>query len=230
MRSVVLKGAERCASCQLLLRWCICAARREVVCPLQIDLLTHRREQLRPSSTGNLIHRTVTGSRQHLWAPDAPVREADVVLPGRELWILHPSGRAAPTAVDASKVQLVLLDGSWSETANMARQVASWGTRISLPMTGESRFWLRAKQEGNRYSTAEALIHVLAALGLATAAHTLSLQFELHVYASLRARGQLGQAAAFLAGSPLRNDMAGFLAELQTPRPLPAVNDQTAPK
>ncbi len=230
MRSVVLKGAERCTSCQLLLRWCICAARREVECPLQIDLLTHRREQLRPSSTGNLIHRTFTGSRQHLWAPDEPLREADVVLPDRDLWVLHPSGRPAPAAIDASKVQILLLDGSWSETANMARQVASWGTRVSLPMSGESRFWLRAKQDGNRYSTAEALLHVLALLGLSAAERELSLQFELHVYASLRARGQLGQAAAFLAGSPLRDGMTDFLAQLQTPRPLPAINAKAAPK
>lgn len=229
-RSVVLNGGDRCARCQLLTRWCTCAAQRVVHCPLQIDLLTHRRELLRPSSTGNIIHRTFAGSRQHLWSPDAPLREEAVALAGRDLWILHPSGEPAPTNADAASVQILLLDGSWSETATMARAVAGWGRRVSLPLTGESRFWLRAKQDGNRYSTAEALLHVLAALELWAAQQELSLQFELHVYASLRARGQINQAAAFLAESPLRNAMPGFLEQLQQRRPLHAAGAGTAPK
>lgn len=229
MRSVVLKGAERCARCQLLTRWCLCAAQRRVQCPLQIDLLTHRRELLRPSSTGNIIHRTFIDSRQHLWAPDAPIPETTVAMPLRELWILHPSGTPMPDDADPATVQVLLLDGSWSETATMARAVSSWGKRVSLPLTGESRFWLRAKQDGHRYSTAEALMHVLSRFGLGEARHELSLQFELHVYASLRARGQVGQASAFLAGSPLRDAMPDFLEQLQQPRPLPSRSADSAP-
>ena len=61
MRSVVLKPSPRCTRCQLPPRWCICAAHREIRCPLQIDVLMQRRERFRPSSTGNLIDRVALG-------------------------------------------------------------------------------------------------------------------------------------------------------------------------
>jgi DTW domain-containing protein len=219
MRSVVLKGGARCQQCQLLQRWCICAAQTSIECPLQIDLLTHRRECFRPSSTGNLIHRLFPHSRQHVWSPEQPLREESVQLPARQLWILHPSGSPAPATVDPASVQVVLLDGSWSETSAMARQVTHWGQRISLPLSGESRYWLRSKQEGSRYSTAEALMYLLGSLGLQQAQAALSLQFELHVYASLRARGNVGQAAAFLSNSVLRESMPALLEQLHGSRP-----------
>jgi DTW domain-containing protein YfiP len=117
-------------------------------------------------------------------------------------------------------VQLVLLDGSWSESAGMARTVSSWGRLVQLPLGGTSRFWLRAKQEGGRYSTAEALLFLLDSFGLTAQCDTLRVQLELHVYANLRARGNAELAARFLAGSVIRAGLEDFLALLHTRRPL----------
>src|SRR5688500_5347554 len=122
MRSVVLKPTVRCPRCHMPPRWCICAAHQELRCPLQIDLLSHPRERTRPSSTGNLIHRIFPDSRQHVWHSKQPPGMAEVSIPGRELWILHPHGRPAPVGADAGSVQVVLLDGLWNETASMARE------------------------------------------------------------------------------------------------------------
>jgi DTW domain-containing protein len=201
-------------------RWCICAARQDVYCPVNIDLMSHPRELTRPSSTGNLIHRVMPASRQHLWHSKHPPVAADVIIPGRELWILHPHGRPAPAGADPASVQVLLLDGLWNEAAVMAREVASWGRLISLPMMGVSRYWLRAQQEGGRFSTVEALIFLLDFLGLENQGELLRLQFELHVYASLRSRGRTDLAAAFLVDSPLRHSLPEFLAQLHTRRPL----------
>ena len=66
-RSVVLQSSIRCERCQLPVRWCVCSALQSVALPLEVDVLIHHRELYRPSSTGHLIHRTVGGSRQHLW-------------------------------------------------------------------------------------------------------------------------------------------------------------------
>jgi hypothetical protein len=44
-------------------------------------------------------------------------------------------------------------------------------------------------------------------------------QFELHVYASLRARGSKEAALKFLEGSPIRTEFADLLAQLDVPRP-----------
>jgi len=218
MRSVVLKPTPRCPHCQLPPRWCLCAAAEHAQCPLQVDVLLHQREQGRPTSTGRLINRIFPGSHQHVWRPDAPLPEASVLSPGRELWILHPSGEPLPQGADPAGLQVLLLDGLWNETATMARATTSWGRLVQLPMQGESRYWLRAQQEGGRFSTAEALLFLLEALQLREAHAVLLRQFELHVYAGLRARGRTDLAGAFLEGSNLEQTLPGVIAGLQQRR------------
>ena len=122
--------------------------------------------------------------------------------------MLHPHGEPAPENFTAASVQVVLLDGSWREASAMARQLQDGARLVSLPMSGASRFWLRAQAERGRFSTVEALLFLLERAGLDAAARTLRLQFERHVYAHLRSRGHIAIAATYLAGSPLR-ELAG---------------------
>ena len=101
----------------------------------------------------------------------------------------------------------------------MLQEVEGWGQRISLPMTGTSRYWLRNQQGEGMYSTIEALLFLFAALGLSQAETHLRLQFELHVYAGLRARGAKAAAADYLASSPLRAAFPELLLQLDVRRP-----------
>jgi len=93
---------------------------------------------------------------------------------------------------------------------------------VRLSQTGASRFWLRSQEHLDRFSTAEALIAVLQALGDTGAADRLRLQFELHVYATLRARGHKEAAGEYLAGSALPGAFPEFLARLHERRPNPS--------
>lgn len=200
-------------------RWCICEGFHAVDSPLQADVLIHKREYWRPTSTGRLINRVVTGSRGHVfWQEKPPAREA-VVMPGRELWILHPRGEQLPGGADPANLQLLLLDGSWSEAGSMLEVVGQWGRRISLPMSGPSRYWLRNAPGAGKYATVEALLFLFSALGLGEAEAQLRLQFELHVYAGLRTRGAKALADKFLATSPLRQAMPELLARMDERRP-----------
>jgi DTW domain-containing protein len=116
-RSVVLAGTVRCERCQLPPRWCVCAGLGPVESALQVDVLMHSREQWRPSSTGKLIERVVTGARAHIYRREAPPERATVAAAGRELWVLHPLGEslATMTLPPAANVQVLLLDGSWGK-------------------------------------------------------------------------------------------------------------------
>lgn len=220
-RSVVLRGTSRCPQCQLPLRWCICAGARVAETPLQIDVLMHVMESYRPSSTGHLIQRVIPASGRHLIGRNVePVRE-QVLRAGRELWILHPQGEPLPATPDAAQLQVLLIDGSWVQSSAMAQHVATWGRRVCLPMQGESRYWLRTQAGEGRFSTVEALLFLLAALGQNEAHRVLRAQFELHVYASLRARGAKERAAEYLATSPIRDEFPEVLAELDRRRPNP---------
>jgi DTW domain-containing protein YfiP len=86
-------------------------------------------------------------------------------------------------------------------------------------MSGESRFWLRAKHEAERFSTVEALLFLLDQLGLREASTALRAQFELLVYAALRARGRTDLAERFLENSILNTALPEQLAQLQARRP-----------
>lgn len=219
MRGVALNSAARCARCHLPLRWCICPAERTVACALAVDVVMHHRERYRPSSTGHLITRVMPAARCHPWRREQPVRAEQIRQPGRELWVLHPQGGPPPAEFRADQVQVVLLDGSWRETNVMMPAARGWGRAVNLPMTGESRFWLRAQGDAGRFSTVEALLVLLRAFALTEAHEALRAQFELHVYAGLRARGQKALAETFLAASPARETFPDLIAALHVRRP-----------
>ncbi len=218
-RSVVNNPTLRCTRCQQIPRWCVCEGLRTVDCPVAVDVMMHSREFFRPSSTGHLIQRVVAGARTHVYRHDVvPTRES-VVRPGKDVWVLHPLGEPMPAGPVPENVQVLLLDGSWGEAADMKKAVEGWGRRVSLPMTGKSRYWLRTQQGEGQFSTVEALLFLLDALGLKKEHDALRVQFELHVYAGLRTRGHSALAADFLATSPLREAMPEVIARMHPQSP-----------
>ncbi|MBL9199125.1 MAG: DTW domain-containing protein [Opitutaceae bacterium] len=219
MRRLALSARDRCNGCRLPPRWCVCAAADLIRVPLAVEVLIHQREHHRPSSTGNLVARVIAGARPHAWGFTTTSAPADLLIAGRETWILHPHGEPPPPGAAPDRVQALLLDGAWAEAAVMQRVLAPTGRLVALRMTGKSRYWLRAQQDGGRFSTAEALIELLGFFGLEEAAARLRAQLELHVYAHLRARGRAELAAEFLAGSPIREAFPDLIAQLNTRRP-----------
>ncbi|HEX8919753.1 MAG TPA: DTW domain-containing protein, partial [Chloroflexota bacterium] len=132
---------------------------------------------------------------------------------------MHPHGEPAPLSIPPEQVQVVLLDGSWREASAMAQEVKGWGRLVRLSHTGVSRYWLRSQADTERFSTAETLIFLLRHFRLDHAAEALRLQLELHVYASLRARGHKEAAQAFLLESPIATAFAPLIAQLDVRRP-----------
>ncbi|MDB6127401.1 MAG: hypothetical protein JWM35_1297 [Verrucomicrobia bacterium] len=213
-RSVVLSQSLRCPRCQLPPRWCICAGLRDVDCPVKVEVLMHHMENWRPSSTGHLLKRVIPTADVHLYRRERGVVREEIVKADRQLWVLHPLGEPLPRVERPADLQVLLLDGTWRQAGDMMRAVEGWGRRISLPMTGESRYWLRTQAGEGKFCTAEALIFLLGALGLKKAHDDLNLQFELHVYAGLCARGAKAKAAEYLAESPIRAAFPELLEQL----------------
>jgi DTW domain-containing protein YfiP len=172
-------------------------------------------EAWRPSSTGHLIHRVVANTGLRVYRKEHTLVREDIVQPGRALWILHPTGEPLPVSEPPAGLQVLLLDGTWIQSTGMLRGVESWGRRVSLPMAGESRYWLRSQAADDRFSTIEALMFLMAALGLAEQRAALQLQFELHVYAGLCARGKKVEAANYLFSSPVSGALKELLPTLK---------------
>lgn len=222
-RSVVHAGTDRCGRCLLPPRWCVCRGLVDVTCPMAVDVLIHQREQWRPTSTGKLVGRVVAGSRTHVFLKDRSLDPAELLRADRKLWVLHPKGEPLTPDSDLARevgaAQVLLLDGSWGEAGVMYRAVEGLGRPVSIRLEGRSRYWLREQQGEGQHSTVEALLGLLGALGLDEAALQLRLNFELHVYASLRARGHKVLAEEFLESSPIAAAMPRVLEALHERRP-----------
>jgi DTW domain-containing protein YfiP len=245
-RSVVLAGAARCPRCSLPPRWCTCDMLPPVETRLAVEVLIHRLEQCRPSSTGNLVGRVVAGAVCHVFQrgnrffPEtgypAATREHD-----RELWVLHPSGDPLPEPAPAVAEEggrssfpasekscvpflpptVLLLDGSWRQAGEMLASMHGRGrcVRLSDTATSEpSRYWLRNQARPDQLCTAEALMGVFTAVGEPEAARRLRLHFELHVYATLRVRGHRELAERYLGHSPLLTEAPDALERLHARR------------
>jgi len=208
----------------------VCDAIPPVDTRLHVHVLIHRGEQHKPSSTGNLIARAVNGATCHIYQRAtrffaASGLQPETLAPGRELWILHPSGEPLPAPVapgiESLGPHVVLLDGTWRQAGEMLRTVEGMGRCVSLPepTAAPGRYWLREQPNPTHLSTAEALIGVFQALGDTTAARRLQLHFELHVYATLLSRGRREMAERYLGHSPLLAELPEFLDRLNTRRP-----------
>ncbi len=226
-RSVVLAGADRCPGCALPPRWCTCDTIPAVETRLKVHVLIHRGEHGKPSSTRRLVGRAVTGAECHLYQRQTRFHAAsgfptDAVEPGEQLWILHPGGDPLPTSPAPSdgharsRQPVLLLDGTWRQAGEMLRAVEGRGKCFRLPDAGAepSRYWLRDQPAPMQLSTAEALASVLRAVGEHEAERRLRLHFELHVYATLLARGKREMAERYLGHSPLLAAAPEALARL----------------
>lgn len=200
-------------------RWCICEGLRPLDSPLGIDMLMHFCESNRPSSTGHLISRLIPDSRIHLGGGGRQPNFGHILRPGRTLWILHPQGELPPAGASPENLQVLLIDGSWRQASDLMRSVVGLGKTIRLPMAGESRYWLRTQKDEGKFSTIEALMFLFATLGLHREEAQLRLEFELHVYASLLARGRPPDARSYLVNSPVRTAFPQLVERLDPWRP-----------
>ncbi|MFZ4731898.1 MAG: DTW domain-containing protein [Pirellulales bacterium] len=213
-RSVVRAGAARCPGCSQPPRLCVCDLLAPVETGIVVRLLIHRHERNKPSSTGALVARTVTGCTSHLFQRATRQHPAlglarEAVGAGGEPWILDPAGEpltegAAGTG-SADRLTVVIVDGTWREAGEMTRSLNGLGRRVRLadPGARPARFWLRDQPGPTHLSSAEALMGVLGAVGETAAEERLRLHFELHVYATLLARGRREMAERYLGDSPL---------------------------
>jgi len=237
-RSVVLAGAARCPGCTLPTRWCTCGLLPPVEPRLAVQLLIHRHELAKPSSTGALVGRVVAGATCHTYqranryfpATGLPTTACE---PGRALWVLHPRGESWPAALDArdgppeATKQFLLLDGTWRQAGEMLRSLEGREPpvrRVRLPdsAAAPSRYWLREQPAPLQLSTAEALMAVFRHVGEHEADRGLGLHFELHVYATLLARGRRQLAERYLGHSPLLTEAPEILRQLHARERVPS--------
>jgi DTW domain-containing protein YfiP len=216
-RSVVFAGTRRCPDCQLNARWCICPGLETASTVTGVHVLMHRAEQWRPSSTGHLLIRCLPDASLHVFDPLAEIRRPGKLPAPERLWLLHPVGAPAERvlATEGTPEGILVIDGTWAQSGPMLKEARAWGSAVSLPDPGPSRYWLRSQVREGGTSSAEALACALRLVGDESAAETIMRQLELRVFAGLLSRGMPDKSESYLAGSRLRGRFDDLIQRLR---------------
>ncbi|GLQ31223.1 tRNA-uridine aminocarboxypropyltransferase [Litoribrevibacter albus] len=201
------RGASviRCQSCQLSQAACLCSWRHAMASEVDIVLLMHDQEILKPTNTGRLIADCFPQNcHAFLWARTEPDQEMLALLndPQRQCFILFPgefrserelySSPSKDTLDDLCKGRtptVILLDGTWKQARKM--YLSKWLhtlPTLSLEPSTLATYKLRTAPKEHQLSTAEAGIMVLNAFEQTRQANLLARYFDLfnHHYQAVR--------------------------------------------
>ena len=202
------RGASvvRCDDCYLSSEACICSWRKSMACGIDIALLMHNKEILKPTNTGRLIADCFPKQCHAFeWARTEPSEELLTFIadPTRFCFILFP-GELVPerqvyqnpqpeelAALCGDKTPtVILLDGTWKQARKMLYQSEWLQTPPILSISPEhtANYALRKAPKEHQLSTAEAGVMVLNAFGETKQARLLNQYFELfnHHYRAIR--------------------------------------------
>lgn len=216
---------QRCDTCLLGQRQCICAWRQPGTCPLDFVLIMHRNEVFKPTNTGRLVADLFPNQcRAYLWdrlQPDPgllqllrdPKRRCALVFPPRPGVPARPLIATEPG--DTRRLTLFLLDGTWKQASKMAARSA-WLQELPRLDLGpelarhDGGYRLRDGGEAARLSTAEAAALCLRSCAAASKAQILLDYFSVFNEHYLAARLNRAPAAlpahGRLSGDPQHAD------------------------
>lgn len=201
------RGASviRCQRCQLSNEACLCTWRRSMKSDIDIVLLMHDQEILKPTNTGRLIADCFPENcHAFQWSRTEPDIELMSLInnPSRQCFILFPgefraerqvyrapSSDTLNTLCDGKTPTILLLDGTWKQARKM--YLSKWLhalPTLSLEPGSLARYQLRQAPKEHQLSTAEAGMMVLNAFGQTRQANLLARYFDLfnHHYQAVR--------------------------------------------
>jgi DTW domain-containing protein YfiP len=185
------------------------------------SLLVHRHELFKPSSTSNIIKRSLPFvtviDYDPVSAPKCALDDGHSGDGGGEVasktrtgrtFLMHPAGPPLDVDRDCKEGDaVVFIDGTWSQAARIKSKLMENKERAfelrSLPLLDRpaSSFGLRTQSSEMNFSTGEAVAHLLAALGDKDNADFLSKALELHTLAGLAGRCKKVDAERMLESS-----------------------------
>jgi len=141
----------RCQACRLHEIDCACALLPRLRSDTTVVLYVHSHELYRPSNTGWLVARVLSGAR--LVVHGSGERSGWHEDPASPAMVLHPDGREL---TDADRGRLLVPDGSWSQARRMLHRLPALrgGELVRLPNSraaaGDADLsWRRAPQVGH---------------------------------------------------------------------------------
>ena len=190
--------AGRCPHCSLLSDLCLCAELPRLEPRTRLCLVLHRFEARKPTNSGGLAARCLSGSAVVVHGrADQPT--AAPSLGERRGLVLFPSDDAeplTPTHAHGEPVTLFVPDGTWRQAGKMCRRLPwlSALPRVALPPGPPSTYRLRAEVRPRGLATMEAIARAMGILEGPAVQRELERVFSLMVERTLIARGALPRA------------------------------------
>ena len=161
----------RCTQCLRAQAACICRWITAVAPRTQLLILQHPLEVHNAKNSARLLHLCLAGSRIIEGETfDSAELARELHADCRQPLLLYPAAAAdtvvAPTALDPSRVRLVVLDGTWRKSRKMlhANPALAALPRIALNDAPASHYRIRKAHRPDQLSTFEATVYALAQL------------------------------------------------------------------
>lgn len=202
-------GKPRCPKCLMSRDLCICPLAPHLELKTRVGLIMHVSERGRTSNTGRLVPLALRNSfLAYRGSREGPTDAEGMIPEGYQGLVLYPSADSVELDEDLVKriqkpVCLIVLDGSWSQAARMARREPSLRSllRVKLAPGPRSSYRLRAQQDPTRVCTFEAVARAMGVLEGPEVQETLEKFFRVMVDRMLWARGKL-KASEVAGGIP----------------------------
>lgn len=184
------RKALRCERCRYSLSVCFCDELVPLPVRTRVHVVAHYIELHKTTNTSRLAVSALAGASMH--DRGHPDRRAPATLPEGRRLVLYPSEGARllePTDA-ADDLVLVVPDGTWTQAGRIARRdpAVLGAEHVRLPVSGPSRYALRATDRPGAVSTLEAIARALGVLEGEQVERHLERLFDEFVRRALRRR------------------------------------------
>ncbi|MCP4595708.1 tRNA-uridine aminocarboxypropyltransferase [Neptuniibacter sp.] len=120
---------QRCESCLLSERVCICSFKTSYTAKARFFLMMHHKEGFKPTNTGRLIEDCIQGTERFKWSRTEPDESflAAVSSPDVDPYIVFPEGEGYEDRMvdyqpkEGKQPVFIILDGTWRQARRMFR-------------------------------------------------------------------------------------------------------------
>ncbi len=188
-----------CSGCGLPTKICVCTLAPRLKRPTRVAVIMHVAERRKSSNTGRLVPLAWSNSFiAYRGMKDRPTDTQGMIPDGYQGVVLYPGEQAGELNQDFIQrfhrpLTLIVLDGSWSQAARMAKREPSLQGLpfVKLPPGGPSGYRLRKQSRDDRVCTFEAVAGAVGVVEGPAVQARLEKFFEIVIERILWHRGRL---------------------------------------
>ncbi|NRB41810.1 MAG: DTW domain-containing protein [Pseudomonadales bacterium] len=132
---------------------------------MKLFLLTHQRETLKKTNTGQLVQQELQQDCETLiWHRKQPDKRLEALVEQGKIALLYPGEQASSAETFLSFEHFVIIDSTWQQAQKMMNQSPYLQAmpKVSLAVSTPSRYILRRNQKAQGLCTAEVAIELLS--------------------------------------------------------------------